>query len=71
MLCGFGLLPILTADIINFAMHLILGTVLSVAVPLLLQSDCIGYCLDSLRKQTYRNFEVVISDQSDCLETGG
>lgn len=37
----------------------------SLLIGTLNRSDCIGYCLESLRKQKYRNFEVVIIDQSD------
>lgn len=37
----------------------------SLLIGTLNRADSIGYCLESLRKQTYKDFEVVIIDQSD------
>lgn len=37
----------------------------SLIIGTLNRADCIGYCLESLRDQTYKNFEVIIIDQSD------
>lgn len=37
----------------------------SLLIGTLNRSDCIKYCLESLRNQTYKNFEIIIIDQSE------
>ena len=38
---------------------------LSLIIGTLSRSDCIKYCLESLRNQTYKDFEIIIIDQSE------
>ena len=41
----------------------------SLIIGTLNRSDCVKYCLESLRDQFYKNFEVIIIDQSDDDQT--
>lgn len=45
------------------------GPWLSVIIPTLNEADYLGYLLFSLSRQTYRNFEVIVSDGSSSDET--
>ena len=37
----------------------------SLIIGTLNRSDCIGYCFESLRNQTYKDFEIIVIDQSE------
>lgn len=41
----------------------------SIIMPTLNEADCLGYLLFSLSRQTYKNFEVIVSDGNSQDET--
>lgn len=42
----------------------------SIVVPVYNVEDCLSYCVDSLRQQTYKNIEIILVDDGSTDSSG-